>query len=136
MIYETNLCLLQLCFWNCNGYPWNVGFGLEEFTTDLDITLLFETWEHDTQRIQGLGNYTQRPLTLMFQHSWDSGRITQAWKVGLIKLVPKVASPESFHQWRPISLMGGCIRCLQRSWQIDYKSKIAKVYTSHPIWFY
>ena len=31
----------------------------------------------------------------------------QAWKVGLIKLVPKVASPESFHQWRPISLMGG-----------------------------
>ena len=39
----------------------------------------------------------------------------QAWKVGLIKLVPKVASPESFHQWRPFSLMGGCIRYLQNN---------------------
>ena len=28
----------------------------------------------------------------------------QVWKVGLIKLV---SSPESFNQWRPISLMGG-----------------------------
>ena len=67
-------------------------------------------------------NILKGPLTLMFQHSWDSGRMPQAWKVGLIKLVPKVASPESFHQWRPISLMGSCIRYLQRFWQIDYKS--------------
>ena len=43
----------------------------------------------------------------MFQHSWDSVRMPQAWNVGLIKSVPKVASPESFPQWRPISLMGG-----------------------------
>ena len=43
----------------------------------------------------------------MFQHSWDSGCMPKAWKVGLIKLIPKVASPESFDQWRPISLMGG-----------------------------
>ena len=34
----------------------------------------------------------------MFQHSWNSCRMPQAWKV---------ASPESFHQWRPISLMRG-----------------------------
>ena len=52
-------------------------------------------------------NILKGPLTLMFQHSWDFGCMPQAWKVGLIKLVPKVASPESFHQWRLISLMGG-----------------------------
>ena len=48
--------------WNCNGYPWNVGFGIEEFTDDSDITLLIETWEHDTRRIQGLGNYNVHSL--------------------------------------------------------------------------
>ena len=53
-----------------------------------------------------LVNILKGPLTLMFQRSWDSGRMPQAWKVGLIKLVPKVASPVSLHQWRPISLMG------------------------------
>ena len=56
-MYVTNSFHLQLCFWNCNGYPWNVGFGIEEFTDDSDITLLIEIWEHDTQRIQGLKNY-------------------------------------------------------------------------------
>ena len=45
------------------------------------------------------------PLTLMFQRCWDSSCVPQAWKVGLIKFVPNVAYPESFHQWRPISLM-------------------------------
>ena len=54
MTYGTNPRLLRLCFWICNGYPWNAGFGIEEFTDDSDITLLVETWEHDTQRIQGL----------------------------------------------------------------------------------
>ena len=27
------------------------------------------------------------------------------WKVGLIKLIPKVPSPTSFHQWRPNPLI-------------------------------
>ena len=35
----------------------NVGFGIEGFTDESDIILLAETWEHDTQKIQGLGNY-------------------------------------------------------------------------------
>ena len=56
--YETNSRLLRLCFWNCIWYPWNARLGIEEFIEDSDITLLSESWEHDTQRIQGnLGNY-------------------------------------------------------------------------------
>ena len=39
----------------------DVGFAIE-FTHDSDITLLVETWEHDTQRIQGLGNYNVHSL--------------------------------------------------------------------------
>ena len=31
----------------------------------------------------------------------------ESWKVGLIKLIPKVPSLESFHQSRTISFMGG-----------------------------
>ena len=27
MIHETKPCFLRLYFWNCNGYPWNAGFG-------------------------------------------------------------------------------------------------------------
>ena len=56
MSYETNPRLLRLCFWNYNGYPWNAGFGIDEFTNDLDITLV-ETCEHNTQSNEGLGNY-------------------------------------------------------------------------------
>ena len=33
-----------------------------------------------------------------------------SWKIGLVKLIPKVASPMSFAQWRPILLMGGMYR--------------------------
>ena len=60
--YETNPCLLRLCFWNGHGYPWNAGLGIEEFINDSDITLLAETWELDTQRIQGLRNYNVHSL--------------------------------------------------------------------------
>ena len=39
-----------------------MGLGIEEFTDDSDITFLVETWEHDTQRIQGLRNYNVHSL--------------------------------------------------------------------------
>ena len=61
MTYKINPRLRRLCFWNCNGYLWNAWFGIEEFTNDLDITLV-ETWEHDTQRIQGLDNHDVHSL--------------------------------------------------------------------------
>ena len=75
-------------------------------------------WDGLTNEVfKRYSNILKGLLTLMFQHYWDSGLMPQAWKVGPIKLVPKVAPPESFHQWRPISLMAGCIRYLQWSWQ-------------------
>ena len=43
----------------------------------------------------------------MFQQYWDSGFKLESWKVDLTKLIPTVPSSESFHQWRPISLVGG-----------------------------
>ena len=48
----------------------------------------------------------------MFQQCWDSGCIPQAWKLSLMKLVLKVASPELFHQCRPISLIGGLYKLI------------------------
>ena len=47
------------------------------------------------------------PLTMIFQEVWSSGKMPNSWKVDLVKLIPKAASPISFAQWRPISLMGG-----------------------------
>ena len=52
MTYETEL-QLKVCFWNCNGYPWNTGIGIDELTNHADIVLLVETWELDAQRIDG-----------------------------------------------------------------------------------
>ena len=40
----------------------NAGFGIEEFVDNSDITLLVESLEHDTQRIQGLRNYNVHSL--------------------------------------------------------------------------
>ena len=55
------------------------------------------------------------PFTLMFQQCWDCGFMPESWKVGLIKLIPKVPSPESFNHWRPISLMGGLYKVFTKT---------------------
>ena len=62
MTYGTNSCLLRVCFWNCNGYPWNKGIKIDELTNEADIILLVETWEHDAQRILGLDKYNVHSL--------------------------------------------------------------------------
>ena len=49
----------------------------------------------------------KRSFAILFQNVWSTGHMPQSWKIGLIKLLPKVPSPVSFAQWRPISLMGG-----------------------------
>ena len=50
-----------LSFWNCNGYPWNVGIGTK-LTNQSDIILLAQTGEHDNQRIQVLETYNIHSL--------------------------------------------------------------------------
>ena len=34
-----------------------MGISIEELSNDLDVILLLESWEHDTERIQCLENY-------------------------------------------------------------------------------
>ena len=59
----------------------------------------------------------------------------QAWKVGLIKLVPTVASPESFHQWKPISLMEGLYNIFTKVLTNRLQKYLPKLI--HPAqWFY
>lgn len=43
--------MLKICFWNCQGYPWRKGAGLEPGVGDADIIFLAETWEHETCRL-------------------------------------------------------------------------------------
>ena len=50
------------------------------------------------------------PFRALFQKVWTSGEMPPSWKIGFIKLLPKVSSPSSFAQWRPISLMGGNVQ--------------------------
>ena len=54
-------------------------------------------WDGLTNEVfKRYSNILKGPLTLMFQHSWDSGCMPQAWKVCLIKLVPKGHLPIHF----------------------------------------
>ena len=39
----------------------------------------------------------------------------KSWKAGVSKLIPKVPSPETFHQWRPILLMGGLYKVFAKT---------------------
>ena len=52
-----NSRVLKLCFFICSGYPWNMGIGISKLTNEPKIILPVETWEHETQRNQGLDNY-------------------------------------------------------------------------------
>ena len=54
------------------------------------------------------------PLTMIFQEVWSFGKMHDSWKVGLFKLIPKVASPIYFDQWKPISLMGGMYKIFEK----------------------
>jgi len=39
-----------------------MGIAIDELTDEADVMLLVETWEHDTQRINGLGKYNVHSL--------------------------------------------------------------------------
>ena len=50
-----------------------------------------EVFKHYASILEG-------PLTLMFQHCWNSSYMPRVWKITLIKLIPKVTLLESFNQ--------------------------------------
>ena len=83
MTYGTT-SRLRLYFWNCNGFPWNAGIGIDEITkNDADIVLLAETWEHETQRINGLGIYNVHSLM------WERNAKQQRGQGGVACLIRK-----------------------------------------------
>ena len=56
-------CGIELHYYTCDKSRQEYRrFGIEEFNNDSDITSLVETWEHDSQRNQGLGNYNVHSL--------------------------------------------------------------------------
>ena len=52
MTYGTiSASRLKVMFWNCRGYPWNKGLGLNDVAQGMDIIFLVETWEHEAKSI-------------------------------------------------------------------------------------
>ncbi|MCO5602437.1 hypothetical protein L7F22_056569 [Adiantum nelumboides] len=54
------------------------------------------------------------PLTSICQDIWRSGAMPDSWKLGVIRLLPKVPSPFALKHWRPISLMGCMYKVFSR----------------------
>ena len=54
--------LIHVFYDNVFGIPMECGIRIEELTNTLDIILLVKTWEHDAQRVEGLGNYSVHSL--------------------------------------------------------------------------
>ena len=71
--------VFNLYLWHCNGYPSNVRFGIEELINESDIILLVETWVHDIQRIQGLGELEYTFLNM--GEKYETTRGLEGWHV-------------------------------------------------------
>ena len=48
---------LKVMFWNCRGYPWNKGLGLNDLAERMDIIILVETWKHEAKHIPKTDGY-------------------------------------------------------------------------------
>ena len=53
----------------------------------------------------------------------------KSWKVDLIKLIPKVTSPKSLHQWRPLSLMRGLYKVFAKTLPTDSIKSYFNIFT-------
>ena len=47
----TYISNLKIMFWNCRGYPWDKGLGLNDLAQGIAVIFLAKTWGHDTKRI-------------------------------------------------------------------------------------
>ena len=66
-----------------------------------------EFFKHYVLKLKG-------PLACLFQQVWSYSYMSSSWIIGLIKLLPKLPSPTSFRQWKPISLMGGLYKVFRK----------------------
>ena len=58
MTYGTiNTSRLRVMCWNCQGYLWNKGLGLNDVVQGMYIIFLAETWQHDAKPIPKLDGY-------------------------------------------------------------------------------
>lgn len=54
--------MLKIMFWNCRGFPWHKGSGLNDVLDDAEIVFLAETWERDVHRIPTIQGYMVHSL--------------------------------------------------------------------------
>ena len=65
----------------------------------------------------------------MFQQCWDFVFIPESWKGGLIKLIPKVLSPKSFHNGVLFHWWEGYTKCFQRHYPIYLRNSYLNLFT-------
>lgn len=73
-------------------------------------------------------------LTLICQRVWDEGYMSANWKLGILYLLPKVPSPISLAQWRPISLMGIMYKIFTKIFANCFAEGASYSYSSISIW--
>jgi len=49
--------MLKILSWNYQGFPWNKGPKLSWISNDVDIILLFETWEHEESKVPNINGF-------------------------------------------------------------------------------
>eukprot|EP00249_Psilotum_nudum_P001214 c13590_g1_i1 orf=3-395(-) len=87
-------------FWNCRGFPWHKGAGLNEVLEDADIVFLAETWERNLQRIPPIPGYIVHSIWNQQTGLRGQGGVACIYKEGIQDLVHKTKDdPHKRYIW-------------------------------------